>query len=592
MKKNPIQANSFPALSNGQGKAIPRHPFAKDRITIMMAPLLLLLFFCMTACSKNDDPVTPEITPAKSEMTFSKTGGSETLSIKSNVTLEVKSNDESWCHVASASSSSNTVYNYTVTVDANPDTKDRSTTITVKGGSITETVAVNQTAADGLILTQTTFDNLSGEAAQIEVKLTANGTVDVTCNDSWITEATSRAAMTERSITFDITANYGDTRTGTITFTLGNLTETVTVNQLAINISDIGMESDAQTLAAKIYAGWNIGNTLEAIGGETAWGNPKVTGDYIQKIKGLGFNAIRIPCAWDQYIENAATYKIKDSWLERVNEVVGHCVANDMYAIVNIHWDGGWLENNCTTDKQEENNKKQKALWTQIANKLNHYDEHLLFAGCNEPNVDNAEKMAVLKSYLQTFIDAVRATGGNNAVRNLIVQGPNTDIDMTNNLFGDLPTDIVANRMMAEVHYYNPWTFCGLTQDESWGKMAYFWGAYAVSGSDRNATSGDETEMKALFAKMKTQFVDKGIPVILGEYGAITLRTGLGANQEAHYKSRQLYDETVTREAKNHGLVPFYWETGSVVNRNTGDIKDNYAINGILKGAKDGNYPY
>ena len=98
--------------------------------------------------------------------------------------------------------------------------------------------------------------------------------------------------------------------------------------------------------------------------------------------------------------------------------------------------------------------------------------------------------------------------------------------------------------------------------------------------------------MKSLFCKMKSMFVYKGIPVILGEYGAITIRTGLGANQEAHDKSRNLYDETVTREAKNHGLVPFYWETGRVVNRQTGEIKDHYAMDGILKGAAAGKYPY
>lgn len=558
----------------------------------MGVSLLLAIFFYTTACSGNDNPVTPEIIPAKTEMNFSKTGGTEALHIKSNVALDVKSNDESWCRVAPASSTSDAVYKYTVTVDANPNTDDRSTTITVKGGTITQTINVVQTAADGLIVTPTTFNDITGEGTQIEVKLTTNGTVTITCNDSWITEVTSRAAMTEQTLTFNVATNYGDSRTGTITFTLGSLTETVAIHQLAGNIPNVGMESDAVVLAAKMYAGWNIGNTLEAIGGETAWGNPKLTENYIKKIKELGFNAIRIPCAWDQYIEDAETYKIKDSWLDRVNEVVGYCVANGMYAIVNIHWDGGWLENNSTPDKQEENNKKQHALWTQIANKLNHYDEHLLFAGTNEPNVDNAQKMVVLKSYLQTFIDAVRATGGNNAVRNLIVQGPNTDIDMTNNLFGDMPADVVPNRLMLEVHYYNPWTFCGLTQDESWGRMAYFWGAHSVSGSDRNATSGDENEMKSLFTKMKTKFVDKGIPVILGEYGAITMRTGLGENQEAHNKSRNLYDETVTREAKNHGMVPFYWETGGVVNRNTGEIKDNYAMDGILKGAKEGKYPF
>lgn len=558
----------------------------------MNASLLLVLFIYMTACSGEDEPVTPEIIPARSEMIFSKTGGSEILSVKSNVTLEVRSNEESWCRVAPAPSSSDAVYRYTVTADANSTTSDRSTTLTLKGGSVTQAVNVIQTAADGLLVTPIAFNDITGQGAQIEIKMTTNGMVTVTCNDDWITEVTARAAMTEQTRTFSVAANYGGARTGTITFTLGNLKETVTVTQLAGNIPNVGMESDAMTLAAKMYAGWNIGNTLEAIGGETAWGNPKITADYIVKIKQLGFNAIRIPCAWDQYIENAETYKIRESWLDRVNEVIGYCVANNMYAIVNIHWDGGWLENNCTPDKQEENNRKQHALWTQIANRLNHYDEHLLFAGTNEPNVDTAQKMTVLKSYLQTFIDAVRATGGNNAVRNLIVQGPNTDIDMTHNLFGNMPTDVVSNRLMAEVHYYNPWTFCGMDKDESWGRMAYFWGAFAVSGSDRNSTFGDEAEMKSLFGKMKTKFVDKGIPVILGEYGAITIRTGLGANQEAHDKSRNLYDETVTREAKNHGLVPFYWETGRVVNRSTGEIKDNYAMDGILKGAEAGKYPF
>jgi aryl-phospho-beta-D-glucosidase BglC (GH1 family) len=106
--------------------------------------------------------------------------------------------------------------------------------------------------------------------------------------------------MTEQTMTFNVAANYGGSRTGTITFTLGSLTETVTVNQLVGTIPNIGMESDALVLAAKIYAGWNIGNTLEAIGGETAWGNPRVTENYIKKIKELGFDAIRIPCAWTQ----------------------------------------------------------------------------------------------------------------------------------------------------------------------------------------------------------------------------------------------------------------------------------------------------
>ncbi len=563
-----------------------------DKFKTSLMLLIALSFFSSgMACSDGDSPETPEIIVANPEVTISKTGGTETLSIKSNVTLDVKSNDESWCRVVPASSASATVYKYSVTAEANPDTNDRSTTITVTGGSITETVHVLQTANDGLIVAQSTFDNIPGTGSNIEIKFTANGEVTATSNDSWITRTSTRS-MTERTMTFKVDANYGNSRTGTITFSLGSLTEIVTLNQLAGNIPDAGMESDAITLASRIYAGWNIGNTLEAMGGETGWGNPRITETQIKNLKDRGFNAIRIPCAWDQYIEDATTYKVRDSWLDRVNEVVGYCVSNDMYAIVNIHWDGGWLEENCTPDKQEENNRKQYALWTQIANRLNHYDEHLLFAGCNEPNADTAEKMAVLKTYEQTFIDAVRATGGNNAVRNLIVQGPNTDIEVTDRLFGEMPTDIVPNRLMVEVHYYTPWTFCGMTQDETWGRMAYYWGDYMVEGSDRNATFGDEAEMKSLFSRMKTKFVDKGIPVILGEYGAITIRTGLGENQEAHNKSRNLYDRTVTREAKNHGLVPFYWETGSVINRATGEIKDNYAFDGIMQGAEEGEYPF
>lgn len=554
--------------------------------------LVLSLISFVAACSSDDsESGTPSVVPAKSEMIFSKTGGTEVLYIKTSVALDVKSSDESWCRVASATSTSAVTLKYTVTIDANPNTAERSAVITITGSGITETVNVKQTATDGLIIAQATYHDIEGGGDEIQVKLTTNGKVTVTPNNKWITEVTTRA-MVEQTLTFKIAANYGEVRTGSITFTLGNLTETVTVNQLAINLPGIGMTNDALALAAKMYAGWNIGNTLEATGGETNWGNPEVTEEYIKKIKELGFNAIRIPCAWDQYIEDAATYKIKDSWLERVNEVVGYCVANEMYAIVNIHWDGGWLENNCTPARQVENNKKQKTLWTQIANKLNHYDERLLFAGCNEPNVENAEEMAVLKTYEQTFIDAVRATGGNNAVRNLIVQGPNTDIEQTNKLFGNMPLDDAPNRLMIEVHYYNPWTFCGLTKDESWGKMAYFWGDYMVSGSDRNATFGNEAETKSLFAKMKAQFVDNGIPVILGEYGAITIRTGLGSFQEAHNKSRNLYDETITREAKNYGLVPFYWETGQVVNRSTGEVKDRYAMDGILKGAQTGDYPF
>src|SRR3970040_1638026 len=202
---------------------------------------------------------------------------------------------------------------------------------------------------------------------------------------------------------------------------------------------------------------------------------------------------------------NATTAQIKADWLARVKEVVQYCVDNNMYVIVNIHWDGGWLENNCTEAQKVANNAKQKAFWEQIATSLRGFDEHLIFASANEPNVENATQMAVLNSYHQTFIDAVRSTGGKNAHRTLVVQGPSTDIDKTNKLMLTLPTDNVANRMMVEVHYYTPWNFCGMEKDETWGKMFYYWGANYHSTTDaaHNATWGEEADLDKLFKSMK-----------------------------------------------------------------------------------------
>ncbi|WP_417939167.1 glycoside hydrolase family 5 protein [Flavobacterium sp. RS13.1] len=362
-------------------------------------------------------------------------------------------------------------------------------------------------------------------------------------------------------------------------------------NPIAADAS--GMSSTASQLAAKIKLGWNIGNTLEAIGGETAWGNPKVTKALIDAVKANGFNAIRIPCSWNQNMENAATAKIKTDWLNRVKEVVQYCVDNDMYVVVNIHWDGGWLENNITEAKKVENNAKQKAFWEQIATHLRSFDEHLLFASANEPAVEDATQMAVLMSYHQTFIDAVRSTGGKNATRVLVVQGPTTDIEKTNKLMTALPTDKATGRMMVEVHYYSPWNFAGLTKDETWGKMFYYWGNgfHSTTDMERNATWGEEADLEKNFKLMKTQFVDKGIPVLLGEFGAIRRTTLTGDALTLHLNSRAYYLKMVVKTAKANGLLPFYWDEGSlgnngfgIINRTTNTVFDTQALNALKEG--------
>ena len=370
-----------------------------------------------------------------------------------------------------------------------------------------------------------------------------------------------------------------------------NLYPSYNTNPIAADAT--GMGSTAVQLAAKIKLGWNMGNSLEAIGGETAWGNPKATKALIDLVKANGFNAIRIPCSFDQYLANSTTAKIKEEWLARVKEVVHYAIDNDMYVIVNIHWDGGWLENNCTEAAKSATNAKQKAYWEQIATTLRGFDEHLIFASANEPKVANATEMAVLTTYHQTFIDAVRATGGKNAYRTVVVQGPDTDIEKTNKLMLTLPTDKVANRMMMEVHYYTPYQFTLMDKDADWGKMFYYWGANTRSTTDmeRNPTWGEEADLAKLFKSMKTQFVDKGIPVILGEFGAIRRTNLTGNNLTLHLASRAYYLKVVVQQAKANGMVPFYWDEGNlgsngfgIFNRFNTSIADSQALNGLLDG--------
>ena len=352
----------------------------------------------------------------------------------------------------------------------------------------------------------------------------------------------------------------------------------------------IGMSTAVQ-LAAKFKLGWNIGNTLEASGGETGWGNPTITEDYIKFVKQQGFTAIRLPCAWNwQHLSNEATAQIDPNWMNRIKEVVGYCVNNDLYVMLNIHWDGGWLENNVSKVKQDSVNAKQKALWEQIATAMRDFDEHLMFASANEPAADNAEKMAVLASYHQTFVNAVRATGGRNSHRVLIVQGPNTNATLTNDLMNTLPTDPAANRLMVEVHNYMPSQFCFLNEDVSWGKMAYYWGNgyHSTIEPDRNATYGEENDHIADFNKMKTKFVDKGIPVIMGEYGAYRRDNSAHVPKELalHNASVDYWITFVTKQALAHGVKPFWWDTGGALDRGNNTVKDQRTIDALNAGAK------
>jgi aryl-phospho-beta-D-glucosidase BglC (GH1 family) len=344
------------------------------------------------------------------------------------------------------------------------------------------------------------------------------------------------------------------------------------------------MPSSAAGLAAHIKLGINIGNTLEAIGGETFWGNPLITQALVDKYKELGFDAIRLPCSWDQY-SNATTAKITDDWLNRVKAVVQYCVNANMYVLLNIHWDGGWLENNVTLAKKDANVAKQKAFWEQIATHLRDFDGRLMFASANEPNCETAEQMEVLFAYHQAFIDAVRSTGGKNAYRVLVLQLPNTNTDLAKTLWNKTPVDPTPGRLMVEPHYYTPPNFCILNEDVSWGRMHYYWGPsyHSLIEPDRNCTFGEEDAVDAHMALAKELFVSKGVPVLLGEYGAPRRTTP--AELDLHLASRAYWMKYVTQTALANGVLPFLWDTGDLIDRRTYAVKDQQGLDALLEAA-------
>lgn len=252
--------------------------------------------------------------------------------------------------------------------------------------------------------------------------------------------------------------------------------------------------------------------------------------------------------------------------MARVKQVVDWCYAKNLHVIVNCHWDGGWLENNIGDTVNPTINAKMQSYWTQIATAFAGYDNHLLFAGANEPNCDTAAKWATLRSYYNTFIGAVRATGGNNASRWLVIQGPDTNIDKTYDWVNSLPTDSASGRLMVEIHYY-PFRWTLMTEDAWWGKMFYFWGQgyHSPTMLDRNSTAEEEAYTDEQFKKMATKFVSKGVPVILGEWGAVK-RTGYadltGTELNRHLASRTYFSKTITDKANALGLKPIWWDAG------------------------------
>ncbi len=314
---------------------------------------------------------------------------------------------------------------------------------------------------------------------------------------------------------------------------------------------------DAWAAAAQMSPGVNIGNTFDnTTTWETGWGNPRITQGFVQSLAQLGFKTVRLPVAWDTY---AIDGKIQPDKLARVAEVVDWITQAGMFCVLNIHWDGGWID---SSNKQKfadtyatfspTAERKYRDYWTQISSYFATRGERVIFEALNEEtNFERAGSTAAAYATLthvnQLFIDTVRSTGGNNARRLLIVTGYSTDITKTCAPEYQLPHDSVPHALFISVHYYTPWQFVGMTEDASWGKMAETWGS-----------ESDVAELNRLFELMADFSRAHDLPVFVGE---------LNATDKKAAEPRLRWLDAVFHAALARRMVPVLWDTGHEVAR-------------------------
>lgn len=333
----------------------------------------------------------------------------------------------------------------------------------------------------------------------------------------------------------------------------------------------------ALELTQKMGNGINLGNTMEAYRGwnqnfgkrvsfyEQLWGQPITKQEMFKAYKEAGFNSVRIPVAWTNMIDyEHGNYEIKPELLDRIELLVNWAIQEDLYVIINDHWDGQWWGMFGAIDKKYRYQAGilYKSIWTQVANRFKNYDEHLIFESANEELGDRLNDDTVFSKGLkgnlsqfecydctnqinQCFVDLVRETGGNNKYRFLLIAGYNTDIEKTCEISFKMPADKVKNRLLVSVHYYTPSTYCILDKDASWGKVRNSWG-----------TDADYKSMDGYFAKMK-KFVDEGYGVIIGEYGV---------SKDSKQNKKEGMEQWLTNVLDNcdkYNYCPMLWDCNS-----------------------------
>ena len=341
---------------------------------------------------------------------------------------------------------------------------------------------------------------------------------------------------------------------------------------------------DAYDIVKEMGAGTNLGNTLESCGTwidtsntsnyETAWGQPVTTQEMIDGMKAAGFDSIRIPVAWSNMMADDGTYTINEKYFNRVETVLNYALNADMYVIINIHFDSGWWARFGSKTEQERKDAmtKYKTMWTQIANRFQEYSDRLIFESANEElgtrlnstddykgsgyyAKDDLDSLYKLTNEInQTFVDIVRSIGGNNARRFLLIAGYDTDISKTCDLRYKMPTDTIDSHLMVSIHYYSPATYCIVDNPKnSWGYDAS-WG-----------TDEDIKALQSELSQMRISFVNKGYPVIIGEYGVTD--TKISENNFVRKEGRDLFFRSVCEFALENNMCPILWDCSQVFDR-------------------------
>ncbi len=379
--------------------------------------------------------------------------------------------------------------------------------------------------------------------------------------------------------------------------------------------SSVGMrELSATQFMAQLKLGINYGNTYEAIrvaadgtlsGDETTWGNKEATLEYFKAIKAAGFDFVRIPVAWTHQLENNNTFVVRSSWLDKVQRAVDYALQADLYVVINTHWSGGWLDHLNSTDNPRITKEFVK-VWTQIAVRFRDYDDRLLFAGANEVideashdyvNKPASDKFKLQNGYNQTFVNTIRATGGCNSYRQLVVQAFCTNIEYALSDFV-VPTDEIASRLMLEVHFYDPYDFTIMDANDPTRKSE--WGTpFKNSGGDVSDW-GLEDHMDSQMKSLRDKFSSQGLPVMIGEWAASALfsipNDNDGKKLERHRDSRNYFYWYMTKACLEMGHLPVIWDVGcfddvlGMFERASGEVKDPDCLAAMQLALQGGTY--